>query len=714
MRWLLFLCGSINALYLPEGVPVDSEYDMNQGSELEIPLLAATPLPDKNQKGGQLNWPIYISPDTFGNENRFDDIVVNNVILTLRGLYHESSGDLVMKLAHQGIAVTLSENRGETRRFGIPANRDYAKLSNHREQRTAFGESVLSGIGFDYEFGDLVGNNLAFEKPGEQISSMAGDATASWRGTDGDIYSSGVATHSAFNPWYQVDLGSVRNIRTIVLWTPDPEKPINEIQIVKTVGLITLGGTFRLQLMHNGFTETTVDISHDAVAAIENEDPSSEEAGQSVGESMQSKLQGLENIGLVSVTRNTVDHTGGYEWTITFLTEHTNLNQLEVNMNNLTAGKLRLPEDQVSSIEITTEVNGTFNTYYNGNMKYGVILVSEIPFGNVDLDAARAIAHQETNFDIKYGQRQINIPMPTNVAGRYIRIALRQFSYLSISEILVFEEEFYSMQVFPGGSPFPAGRYAPENALGDAFIGKKIYGEWLLSVEDTATRNVKYEDKAHRRVMENGVGAMSDWVLQLTTTNTSSGDPGPDLMFFVDMTATILTLPKFGSLYMAEDYMKGNLVLAQQGGLIHTGICAPMDCNHKFGIGNILSTNQDGSVAAPNKIGFDRKVIYVPNPDFIGVDEFKYRMNVGTYKDPRQGKITIRVKRCRLNCDNDRLFGFRPAVNESIATPWDNHLEPSYPPDRVLQPEKYGNKLWNDPYCDTPPCNIYDNVSFKK
>ncbi|GBG28430.1 Hypothetical Protein FCC1311_046532 [Hondaea fermentalgiana] len=684
------------------GIPVNSTIDVDMNSEIFVPLQAAVPLTEPKERGGQLNWPIYISKDTFGNEGVFDDLVVDNIAVTIRGLYHEWAGDLTMVVSHEDTSSTLSENRGGKRQLGRPAPRAYESISAAKLKRSMVADLDMHGQGFDYRFADLVGDNLAAGCEGSQSSTMSGNETAAWRATDGDIVSSGMATHTENNPWYQVDLNATRDIGTVVLWTPDPENQINEVQIVKSTGLVTLGGSFRLALTHNGFTEITDVIQHNAVPSVLYEDDTSNELGTGDGESMQSKIQGLNNVGLVAVTRSDPDRTGGYEWTITFLTEHTDLNPLEVYANNLSAGPLRLPEDQIANVTVTTIVDGTRNTFYNANMRSGVVLVSDTPFGDVDLAGARAIASFEQNFDIRYSQRQINIPMPTNTRGRYVRVGLRQgISYLSIAELLVFEEELYSFEVFDGGSPMPEGSYAPELAFSDIFGGAEIYGQWVLSITDSVQSYVVHEQSSRRREVHHGVGAVSDWVLQVTPRNRTSGEVLSDavMTFHVDLSATILTLPKYGTLYEAEAFVKGELIEAVVGMEIFTGPCSPIDCAHKFGLGNILSTSPLGSVAAANSIHQYRKVVYVPQTNFRGTDTFTYRLNVGTRPDPRVGTVTLNVKRCRIDCMNDRLFGIRPAIDETLVTPWDDRVSPAYPPDKVLQPEKYGARLWNDPYC---------------
>lgn len=713
VMFLVIMSASLNSAEattkLVPGIPVNATIDVDMGSEIFIPLQAAVPLPEPREKGGQLNWPIYISKDTFGNEGVFDDIVIDQVSLTLRGLYHEWAGDLSMVISHGSNAVTLSSYRGGRRRLGEPVARDYARLSSAQLKRSDSNDIRLQGNGYEYSFADIEGNNLASGCNGTQSSTMSGDDTAAWRATDGNIVSSGVATHTEVNPWYQLNLNDTYDISTVVLWAPDPENQINEIQIVKSVGLVTLGGWFRLSLTHNGFTEVTDIIQHNAVASIAYEDDNSDELGTGNGESMQAKIQNLPNVGLVSVTRSVADRTGGYEWTITFLTEHTDLEELQVETNNLTAGALRDPADQVASVEVTTVVNGTQNTFYNANMQYGVVLVSDTDFGDVDLVTARSMASYVKDFDIRYRQRQINVPMPTNTRGKFVRIGLRQTSYLSIAEVLVFSEVLYSFETFNGGSPYPVASYAPETSFVDTFGGDEIYGQWVLSITDSVQSYVSYEEVSRRREVYHGTGAISDWVLHVTPRNRTTGEVLSDsvMTFHVDLSATILTLPKYGTLYESEAYTRGELIEAVVGMEIYTGQCAPIDCAHKFGVGNILSTDSSGSVAKANKIRQYRGVIYVPRDNFRGTDDFTFKINVGTVPDTRVGKITLNVKNCRINCSNDKLFGVRPSIDESLVTPWDNRVSPSYPPDKVLQPETYGAKLWNDPYCDNPPCNVF-------
>jgi hypothetical protein len=680
--------------------PSNASYDMNMGSELLVMLSTVTALPEPDVAGGQLNWAILVSADPLGVG--LNDVVVDTVSVELRGLYHESAGDLDVRVSHAGRSSFLSSNRGGSRAFGAPFTRPYQEVTQSALRHRDFVSWPVAGRGFDYSFSDLTGVNLALGAAGQQSSSMDGDNTAAWRATDGDIRTSGVATHTERHPWYQLDLGSSRSLGTVVLWVPDPENQNNEVQVVKTQGLVTLAGSFRLVVTNNGFAQETGDIAWNAVPTSLYEDPRTATPGLGRGESMQAKLQRLDNCGLVDVTRSAPDFTGGYEWTITFLTAHTDLPELRVSRNNLTAGPRRRPADQVTSVTVSTKTNGTANTFYNADMRYGTVLVSDTPFGTRDLAGARAIASAEQIFEVEYRQRQVNVPMPTNAAGRYVRVQLRQQSYLSLAEVLVYTESFYSVSVFAGGSPLPAGAYAPELAFGDTFGGHDVRGEWVLTVTDSAKQRVVAEFESEPRRVEHGTGAISDWVLTVLPRDRATGAPLParTMTFFVDITATVLSLPRYGDLFIAEDFVKGQRVPVALGQELFVGPCLGADCNYAFGLGPVLTTSTLGSAAGPNRIGRERAVIYVPRARFRGKDAFTYRINVGSKSGTRVGTVEINVKNCRAgDCSNDLFFNILPTVDEKARTPW-NPTPPQFqPPDRFLQPRKYGARLWNDAYC---------------
>ena len=119
---------------------------------------------------------------------------------------------------------------------------------------------------------------------------------------------------------------------------------------MKTDAAGTLEGSFQLAFTNHNVTQVTDPIAVNAVALIAHENTSSIEAGVGLGESMQAKLQALGNNGQVFVNRSPPDARGGYSWTITFMSEPGNLQQMEVASSNITS-----PESQIT---IRTTIQG--------------------------------------------------------------------------------------------------------------------------------------------------------------------------------------------------------------------------------------------------------------------------------------------------------------------------------------------------------------------
>ena len=264
--------------------------------------------------------------------------------------------------------------------------------------------------------------------------------------------------------------------------------------------------------------------------------------------------------------------------------------------------------------------------------------------------------------------------------------------------MLVFSSQLYSIQAFTGGSPIPAGSYAPENAFKHTFSGTSVYGDWILSINDMHAQQVSNEHTSQRRVQQSGKGAISDWVLFILARD--SENQLVNFTYYVDMSVTIISLPVYGKLYVAESGEKGDMIEARAGMKIFTAPCYN-DCNHKYGVGNRLSTNIDGSVAQPVTLLGDKQVIYVPNQDFLGIDSFRYTLTVSTRESAKIGIVTLHVKRCRIDCDND-LFGRTKSVEERLRSPWNPEKTEFYPPD------KFGEDgiLYNRLDCEFPPCNV--------
>jgi hypothetical protein len=179
-------------------LPVKDLYvECKIGTPVDITLHAVAPIPD-GTLGGTLAWPMNIHDSTrsmIGHLQRHNysgtDTVVGVKVL-VRGLYHETALDVRMKLLHAGKSVVLTggsgvrNSRDSTRAFGKPNPRATAYLSNLKHQRVkhekTFVQTVVPGVGFDYLFKDVEGQNLAdanmYPLSYSASSTMNGDNTA--------------------------------------------------------------------------------------------------------------------------------------------------------------------------------------------------------------------------------------------------------------------------------------------------------------------------------------------------------------------------------------------------------------------------------------------------------------------------------------------------------------------------------------------------------
>ncbi|CAM9384076.1 unnamed protein product [Heterosigma akashiwo] len=119
------------------------------------------------------------------------------------------------------------------------------------------------------------------------------------------------------------------DIGTIRIFGLEEENDQMEIQIVTVKATVALAGTFTVTVNNGNQNHTTAEISVDAVCC-ENIEDSSGDAGTGVGESMQAKLQALDNVGLVQVSRSVDSSTNSFQatWSVTFVTDTGDLPQM--------------------------------------------------------------------------------------------------------------------------------------------------------------------------------------------------------------------------------------------------------------------------------------------------------------------------------------------------------------------------------------------------
>jgi hypothetical protein len=199
------------------------------------------------------------------------------------------------------------------------------------------------------------------------------------------------------------------------------------------------------------------------------------------------------------------------------------------------------------------------------------------------------------------------------------------------------------------GSPVPAGIYTGESSIQDAFSGTKVVGAWFLEVQDLTAQYVINEASSLLRAQRHGVGALSDWQLQISAQSENGEIYNYTTTHHVDISAVIETLPVYGALYISEAYQEGILITPKVGDVINLSKCYT-DCNYKFGVGNRLSTSKLGSVAATNKLVASRHVTYVPlHSSYVGKDSFTYRLNTGVRRVEDVGKSRfLKIQKIRF------------------------------------------------------------------
>ena len=181
-----------------------------------------------------------------------------------------------------------------------------------------------------------------------------------------------------------------------------------------------------------------------------------------------------------------------------------------------------------------------------------------------------------------------------------------------------------------------------------------------------------------------------------------------------DLRATVTTLPKYGTLYVWNGPgFKGDPITAVEGQQLHTAPCYG-DCRHKFNVGNTLFDHYArGSKATHNLLPPERRVVYVPNPNWLGTDTFRYRVVAGGVASRDEGEVSVNVRVCRVagGCGpRGEGYGDHPVVDARLRTPWTWAGTENHPYDRFGE----DGRFWAPAYCSDsqradahlyPPCN---------
>jgi hypothetical protein len=593
------------------------------------------------EDNGEITWPIFVA----------DDFTVKEIKIIIHGLFHEYASDLSFKVIHGTKEALLFSHVGGNKVFGKPFPHPHPDVAG-LEYPTPH---PVDGTGYDYSFQDLSGyNNIAIGKTATQSSTLYGGAAS--RAIDGNtngFYSASSVTHTDGHattdpqPWWQVDLGANFVIGTVKVWNRVQQPNYDTVQKVTTTGAGKIGGYFRLSVNHGGMIAVTTPIAYNAVGSIADE--------VVPGSSLQAKLEALDNVGVVSITRGPLDtYTGGYTWTVTFVGDPGTVSTMTIGENALSG-----PSAVATVVTITSGSTDIYTNYetpvheVSDRVKLGWVMVfaSGVTIPS-SLSAAKAVALFKKQITLgDMDSEEIDIRLPTNtVNGRVVRVQLEESLYLTLAEVQVFQEKAVPLEWYTGGSPIaPYDTYQPQYSFTEAFKGQSSLGEWLLVVKDSTARS-SVRDSSSPSYEVHGQGGFDDWELIITKTD------GTTISYLPDISATVKTLPIHGKLYYydaAQPDKKGSEVQVAAGLNRNEGRCYE-NCEYQWQVGNGLSTTKYGSGAAYNRIPGYRYVVYVPNSKWIGRDIIAYTISNGVDESSSWGEINIEVRKCRVGeCNND-------------------------------------------------------------
>lgn len=510
--------------------------------------------------------------------------IIQSVRVELRGLYHPSAADLRVNLYHgRRRALVFGSCCSSTDAFGSPDEKVHVNI----EQINIYPSNPTSGVGFDYTFQDLStsAKNLAIAGGAIALqSSTSGHCAASFAidGVIGGRVSTQTVARTASESdtlaWWELRLLHAHSLGTIRIWLldEDEEKRAGIVQIVRVNsmdGVQSVDGSFTLVFTSvNGSTQTTADISYNAVAMQVDEQVRVTAAGIGKGESMQSKLAALPNMPPVFVTRSPADaamsDNGAFTWSITFLGDPRMVglapnSPLTLGTNAVCSGtgtvSIASPvpgddhDDWVYEIRDDRAANVSIGKL--SMVPFWVLLFDSTAMLNDEslpqaLDAAIWYQRIDANRLSLTSERVVVLSPPLGLGPtQSIRImAENAFAYLTIDEVEVFEERTYVLSQYPGGTPvatqwFPYGEFwSPEEPFDATFAGMSSEGVWTLSIRDTLpAQTISPLQTSH------GAGAISDWVIYVTNM------AGRITRYNMDVVAHVETLPRHGRLFVSTN-----------------------------------------------------------------------------------------------------------------------------------------------------------------
>uniref|UniRef100_A0A7S3JQ65 P/Homo B domain-containing protein n=1 Tax=Aureoumbra lagunensis TaxID=44058 RepID=A0A7S3JQ65_9STRA len=526
---------------------------------------------------------------------------------------------------------------------------------------------------------------------------------------------------------------------TIKIWNREPLENVIEVQSVAVLDFLTEpSGDFRLSLNmgksgvlgisgSNGssYWMETGQISATAPASVSDELALGVEY---IGSSVQAKvMRAWPQLGTIGVSRYKTDEPskGGYIYMLTFHSYAGDLPMLSANPTNLTGHKPVIQIEEVlkgspslyysfdaDQTAITGKISDTIEQTAGLYPLYVMLFDQSIEPNSIPptlIDALELACWSIRLEDQGERERTIDVDPARFRSTRNgpisgLRLQLEDESAaarLSFAEIQIFVDREETVRNYNGGGliatlPWTAP-YQSRSTLNTHFGDGHVDGVWTLIIRDENviewyaknTRNqststppyIPYTTRRGRPgpIEAHGQGQVADWVLLLTD------EAGITQSYFMDLTATVTALPKYGQLfadasslgqslqdgadaispnkYIWADQLTTSIGQLQAAGRddaqnisimngherplgpcygvdttslngVASGIDGFRYCGQNYGVGNAMVARyrrSAGSDAAAKRLRRQRVVYYHPIKNYIGIDSFQFTIELGPY-----------------------------------------------------------------------------------
>eukprot|EP01035_Chromulina_nebulosa_P016942 gene16942-22434_t len=624
------------------------------------------------------------------------------VEIYLRDLFHTDVNSLDISLRHStGYISVFNSNTNFGRKFGKPYPR-----SRLQTNYTAIASDTA--IGYNYLFSDTLSNNLALSGVATQSSTLYSPSYAI-DGVLDPLLSDYSVSETAIedNSWWLLQFSNIQIIRSISIYSRQPELWIPAIVSFTIKGLDKYPqGSCRLNI-------SNFDSSSSSAFGL-----SSYISYSAASDQVKRAIESVAGVGNVNVNRTLlpvcgiylssgcgdgVEHGYGYTYYISFLTT-TSTPIIEIVDKQFAGGVVidgaigegstYLTSYLVTHVDIVRSgyyTASSFDVIYpkgiNGSRvgdrsniwltPFYVMIFNSTPPTNLSNSLLSATWYQ------KYSSidKVLHINLPTNYTVNYLKIQRTTYGSLSLTEVQVFRDRINTIGLYDKGSPIsPSSLMTPYQAEESFIAFREIFydGRWDLEIVQSSisTPTNLAIDK-----ISGAYGMISDYVIIITDL------VGQVYVFYQDLTSTITSLPKYGTLYKSEsstpspygnwreafEITKAGQITSKPGLSRNLGLCIEPtngECIANYGVGSNLDTLRIlGDTPNNNFIKFERVVYYKPFDSYLGPDYFTYQIYDGVTLQTHDGlaidssngivitnEVTVHTRYCRI-------FGYKLANN---------------------------------------------------